>query len=59
MIYSNQDATGSRTLAYSSAWDFAGGTVPTLITAANAVDCLAFAVRTTGSIAATLIKDVK
>lgn len=59
VIYITQDGTGSRTLAYGSAWDFAGGTAPTLSTAANAVDCLAYAVRTTGSIAATLIKDVK
>lgn len=59
VIYITQDATGSRTLAYGTAWDFAGGTVPSLSTAANAVDVLAYAVRTTGSIAATLIKDVK
>lgn len=59
VIYITQDATGSRLLSYSSAWDFTGGTVPTLSTAANAVDCLVYAVRTTGSIVATLIKDVK
>lgn len=59
VIYITQDGTGSRTLAYGTAWDFAGGTAPTLSTAANAVDVLAYAVRTTGSIAATLIKDVK
>jgi len=58
VIYITQ-TTGSHTLAYGSAWDFAGGTVPTLSTAASAVDALAYAVRTTGSIAATLIKDVK
>lgn len=59
VIYVTQDGTGSRTLAYGTAWDFAGGTVPSLSTAANAVDVIAYAVRTTGSIAATLIKDVK
>ena len=58
-IYITQDGTGSRTLAYGSDWDFGGGTVPTLTTTAAAVDVLAYAVRTTGSIAATLIKDVK
>lgn len=58
VIYITQTA-GSHTLAYGSAWDFAGGTAPTLSTAAGAVDALAYAVRTTGSIAATLIKDVK
>ena len=57
-IYITQ-TTGSHTLAYGSAWDFAGGTAPTLSTAASAVDVLVYAVRTTGSIAATLIKDVK
>jgi hypothetical protein len=58
-IYITQDGTGSRTLAYGSAWDFGGGTVPTLTTTAAAVDVLVYAVRTTGSIAATLIRDVK
>jgi hypothetical protein len=58
-IYITQDGTSSRTLAYGSAWDFGGGTVPTLTTTAAAVDVLVYAVRTTGSIAATLIRDVK
>jgi hypothetical protein len=58
-IYISQDGSGSKTLAYASNWDFAGGTVPTLSTAASAVDVLVYAVRTTGSIAAQLIKDVK
>ena len=58
VIYITQ-TSGSHTLAYGSAWDFAGGTAPTLSTAAGAVDAWAYAVRTTGSIAATLIKDVK
>jgi hypothetical protein len=57
-IYITQ-TTGSHTLAYGSNWDFAGGTAPTLSTAASAVDVLVYAVRTTGSIAAQLIKDVK
>jgi len=37
-----QDATGSRTLAYGSAYKFAGGTPPTLTAAPNAVDVLRF-----------------
>lgn len=37
-----QDATGSRTLAWNSAYKFAGGTAPTLSTAANAVDVFTF-----------------
>jgi hypothetical protein len=57
-IYITQ-TTGSHTLAYGSNWDFAGGSVPVLSTAASAVDVLIYAVRTTGSIAAQLIKDVK
>lgn len=59
-IFIVQDATGSRTItAWGSAWDFAGGTPPTLSTAANAVDRLDYLVRTTGSIHANLVKDVK
>ena len=54
-IFLSQDATGSRTLAYGANWDFAGGTAPTLSTAANAVDLLVYTVRTTTSIQAQLI----
>jgi hypothetical protein len=49
-IFIVQDGTGSRTLAYGSQYDFAGGTAPTLSTAANAVDRIDYIVRTTGSI---------
>jgi len=35
-----QDGTGSRTLAYGTAFDFPGGTAPTLTTAANGVDMI-------------------
>lgn len=49
-IFISQDATGSRTLAYGSYYDFAGGTAPTLSTAASAVDRIDYVVRTTGSI---------
>jgi len=54
-----QDATGSRTLAYGTYWDFSGGTAPTLTTTANATDVLAYYVISATSIAATLITDVK
>ncbi len=37
-----QDATGSRTLAFGSAYKFPGGTAPTLTTAASSVDMLTF-----------------
>ena len=40
----HQDATGSRTLAYEWVWQFAGGTAPTLSTAARAKDKLCYSV---------------
>jgi len=54
-IFISQDATGSRTLAFGSYWDFPAGTAPTLTTTANAVDLLVYTVRTTTSIQAQLI----
>jgi hypothetical protein len=55
-IFITQDATGSRTLAYGSYWDFAGGTAPSLSTVANTVDRLDYVVRTSTSIHAVLSK---
>jgi hypothetical protein len=55
-IWITQDATGSRTLAYGSSWDFAGGTAPTLTITASARDCLVYAVQSTTQITATLLK---
>ena len=49
-IFVVQDGTGSRTLAYSSDWEFAGGTAPTLSTAAGAVDRIDYIVRASTSI---------
>ncbi|MAR51498.1 MAG: hypothetical protein CML42_10275 [Rhodobacteraceae bacterium] len=49
-IFLVQDGTGSRTAAWGSYWDFAGGTAPTLTTTAAAVDRVDYVVRTTGSI---------
>ena len=49
-IFIVQDATGSRTLAYGSYYDFAGGTAPTLSTAADAVDRIDYLVRSATSI---------
>jgi hypothetical protein len=54
-----QDGTGSRTLAYSANWKFAGGTAPTLTTTASAVDLLYYQVFSSTLIYASLIKDVK
>ena len=49
-IFIVQDGTGSRTLAYGSYYDFAGGTAPTLSTAAAAVDRIDYLVRSATSI---------
>ena len=37
-IVVKQDGTGSRTLSYAAAWEFPGGTAPTLTTTASAED---------------------
>ena len=58
VIFVTQDATGSRTLAYSSFWDFSNGTAPTLTTTANAVDAIVYTVRTSTAIVASLISNV-
>tara|TARA_R110000764_G_scaffold52333_1_gene114141 strand:- start:71 stop:1216 length:1146 start_codon:yes stop_codon:yes gene_type:complete len=49
-FFITQDGTGSRTLAYGSHFDFAGGTAPTLSTAASAVDRIDYIARTTSSL---------
>jgi hypothetical protein len=49
-FFITQDGTGSRTLAYGSYYDFAGGTAPTLSTAASSVDRIDYIVRTSTSI---------
>jgi hypothetical protein len=59
LIVINQDGTGSRTLAYSSNWKFAGGTAPTLTTTASARDLLFYQVISSTVIYGTLVKDVK
>ncbi len=57
-IFVIQDSTGDRTLSYNSAYQFPnGGAVPTLTTAAAAVDILFYAVRTTTKIDSILIKN--
>ena len=57
-IFISQDGTGSRTLAYGSAWSFSGGTAPTLTTTASAIDVLVYTVRSSTDIAATLITNL-
>jgi hypothetical protein len=49
-IFISQDATGSRTLAFGSYWDFINGTAPTLTTTASAVDRIDYVVRSSTSI---------
>lgn len=49
-IFIVQDGTGSRTLAFGSYYDFAGGTAPTLSTAADSVDRIDYIVRSATSI---------
>ena len=49
-IFLVQDGTGSRTLSFSSVFDFVGGTAPTLTTTAAAVDRIDYVVRTTSSV---------
>ena len=44
-IFIVQDGTGSRTASFHGDYKFAGGTAPTLSTAANAVDRLDYVVR--------------
>lgn len=41
-IVIRQDGTGNRLLAYSGGWQFAGGSAPTLSTAAGATDSLSY-----------------
>lgn len=54
-----QDATGSRTASWNSVFKFPGGTAPTLTTAANSVDLVAYHVESATRIAARFIGDVK
>ena len=53
-----QDGTGSRTLSYSSNWDFASGSPPILTTTAGATDIIAYYARTTTSIVADVILNI-
>jgi len=53
-IFITQDASGSRTLTFGAYWKFAGGTAPTLSTAANAVDMLVYVVKSSTEVYASL-----
>src|SRR3990167_4882882 len=53
-----QDGTGSRTLAYGTDWEFAGGTAPTLTTTAADQDVLFYVVLASNRILGSLIADI-
>ncbi|MDN5940168.1 MAG: hypothetical protein L0H83_16100 [Salinisphaera sp.] len=53
-----QDGTGSRTLAYGTNWKTAGGTAPTLSTAASTIDRLDYWVATTSEIHYAVALDI-
>ena len=56
-IYVIQDSTGSRTLAYNSAYQFVSGASPTLSTGAADVDILLYSTRSSTTIDAALLKN--
>jgi len=56
-IYIIQDGTGSRTLAYNSAYQFVSGASPTLSTGAADVDILVYSTRSATTIDAALLKN--
>ncbi len=58
-IFIVQDGTGSRTASFHSDYKFAGGTAPTLSTAANAVDRLDYIVRANNDVHCVVTLDVK
>jgi hypothetical protein len=58
-IFITQDGTGSRTASFHADYKFAGGTAPTLSTAANAVDRLDYVVKAANVVHAVVTLDVK
>ena len=58
-IFIIQDGTGSRTLSYGTDWKFAGGTGPTISTAAGAIDRLDYIVQTATAIQSVITLDIK
>ena len=57
-IFILQDGTGSRTLAYNAVFAFAGGTAPTLSTAASGQDALLYYVQDPSTIITTSVLNV-
>lgn len=58
-IFLTQDGAGNRTLGYHADWKWAGGTQPTLSTAANAVDRIDYTIAAANKIHAVMTLDVK
>ena len=58
-IFITQDGTGSRTASFHADYKFAGGTAPTLSTAANAVDRLDYVVKASNVVHCVVTLDVK
>ena len=58
-IFLVQDSTGSRLGSFNSAFKFVGGTVPTLSTAANAVDRIDYVIKASNEIHCAVSLDVK
>ena len=58
-IFIVQDGTGCRTLSFGTNWKFAGGTGPTLSTAAAAVDRLDYVVKTASEVQSVVTLDIK
>jgi hypothetical protein len=58
-IFIKQDSTGSRTVAFNTAFKFVGGTVPTMSTAGGAVDRIDYIVFASGEIHCAVSLDVK
>ena len=58
-IFITQDGTCSRTASFNSAFKFAGGTAPTLSTAANAVDRIDYVIKASNVIHSVITLDVK
>lgn len=54
-----QDSTGSRTMAYNSVFNFAGGTAPTLTTTASGVDVISFYVSSPTEIQSVAVLDLQ
>jgi len=60
MIYIVQGGAGSNTIAsWASAYKFPGGTKPILSTTVGAVDCLSYAVKSTGEVHCFFARDMK